>query len=504
MRGAAVDQRLQRAIRDRAHQLAQRRAERPQRRDRPLALGEVTRPHQQQAERRRAVVLGRQERQRRRAVGHRASSRARRARPARTRAGTAAPAAPARAASRSVRRARAARPGCRSYSNAVAMPKLPPPPRRPQNSSGSRLGVDAPSLAVGGDELDGAQVVDGEPVAAHQVPEAAAERQPADADVADGPAGGGEPVALRREVELGPQHAAGRPRDARRRVDGRRPSSATGRSSPRRRATAWPATECPPPRTVDGQVALAGEAQRALRRRRRPRSARSARAGGRSRRSRCAGPARSPLRRGAAARRGSASRRDSDVVIREVIGQSVASSMTNRSRTVPRPRNARCSRWISAVQGWAALLVRRARSVAATPAAASPREPRTPRPGCAARRPSSPGAAGSPCSAASAARRTRRGPPRRARRARRRSRRAPPPRVRPARPRRAVTTRRVRRAGAPGRRAVERDQRRTTGARSRACGSCSRASASAASRVRSASSRVARAARACARAGCGT
>ena len=62
------------------------------------------------------------------------------------------------------------------------MPKLPPPPRRPQNSSGSLLGVDAQPFAVGGDEVDGAQVVDGEPVPAHQVAEPAAERQPADAD----------------------------------------------------------------------------------------------------------------------------------------------------------------------------------------------------------------------------------------------------------------------------------------------------------------------------------
>ena len=55
------------------------------------------------------------------------------------------------------------------------MPKLPPPPRRPQNSSGLALGVDAQPFAVGGDEVDGAQVVHGQAVPAHQVPEAAAE-----------------------------------------------------------------------------------------------------------------------------------------------------------------------------------------------------------------------------------------------------------------------------------------------------------------------------------------
>ena len=84
------------------------------------------------------------------------------------------------------------------------MPKLPPPPRRPQNSSGSLLGVDVQPLALGGDQVDRAQVVDGQPVPAHQVAEAAAERQPADPDVADRPAGGGQPVPLGGEVQLRP------------------------------------------------------------------------------------------------------------------------------------------------------------------------------------------------------------------------------------------------------------------------------------------------------------
>ena len=160
--------------------------------------------------------------------------------------------APARAASRSGRRARAGRPGagrtrrrwrCRSCRRRRAGPR----------TARARARRRRAPLAVGGDEVDRAQVVDGQPVAAHQVAEAAAERQPADADVADRPAGGGEPVALGREVELGPQHAAGRARDARRRVDGDAPSSARGRSSAPSSQTPWPTTECPPPRTVTGR-----------------------------------------------------------------------------------------------------------------------------------------------------------------------------------------------------------------------------------------------------------
>ena len=73
--------------------------------------------------------------------------------------------------------------GCRSYSKVVATPKLPPPPRRPHNRSGSLAGVDVQPFAVGGDQLGRAQVVHGQPVPAHQVPEPAAQRDPADAGV---------------------------------------------------------------------------------------------------------------------------------------------------------------------------------------------------------------------------------------------------------------------------------------------------------------------------------
>jgi hypothetical protein len=83
---------------------------------------------------------------------------------------------------------------------------------------GLAVGGRAHPLAAGGDEVDGAQVVDGKAMAAHEVAEAAAEREPADPGVADHAAGGGEPGTLRGVVELAPQHAARRTRGARLRV----------------------------------------------------------------------------------------------------------------------------------------------------------------------------------------------------------------------------------------------------------------------------------------------
>ena len=63
------------------------------------------------------------------------------------------------------------------------MPKLPPPPRSAQNSSGSCVGVRADELAVGGDELDRGQAVGLQAVAAGEPAHAAAERVAGDADV---------------------------------------------------------------------------------------------------------------------------------------------------------------------------------------------------------------------------------------------------------------------------------------------------------------------------------
>ena len=63
-------------------------------------------------------------------------------------------------------------------------------------------------LAVGGDDLDRAQVVAGHAVAAHQPAETAAERQTGDAGRGDRAAGRRQPVRAGRLVEVGPGRAA--------------------------------------------------------------------------------------------------------------------------------------------------------------------------------------------------------------------------------------------------------------------------------------------------------
>ena len=151
-----------------------------------------------------------------------------------------------------------------------------------------------------------AQVVDGQAVLAHQVAEPAAERQPADAGVADRSRRSwpGRTAWVARSSS--PQSsAAGRARRARGRVDADRPSSATGRSSAPPSQHGVPGDGVAAAADRDEQLALAGEAHglddvvgaRAARDQRR--------VGGRSRRSRPGGPRRSPPRRAAAARRGS-------------------------------------------------------------------------------------------------------------------------------------------------------------------------------------------------------
>ena len=59
--------------------------------------------------------------------------------------------------------------------------------------------------ALGGDDLGGKQVVDGEPVFAHEEAQAAAEGEPGHAGVAHDPAGGGQAVGLRLVVDVAPQ-----------------------------------------------------------------------------------------------------------------------------------------------------------------------------------------------------------------------------------------------------------------------------------------------------------
>ncbi len=59
--------------------------------------------------------------------------------------------------------------------------------------------------ALGGDHLGGKQVVDAEPVLAHEEADATAEGEPGDAGVAHDAAGGGQTVGLRLVVDVAPQ-----------------------------------------------------------------------------------------------------------------------------------------------------------------------------------------------------------------------------------------------------------------------------------------------------------
>ena len=81
--------------------------------------------------------------------------------------------------------------------------------------AGRRLG-DAP---VGEDDLGGLERVDRQAVAAHEPAHAAAERQPADARVRDLAGRNGEPVLLRRGVDLAQERAAADADEGRRGVD---------------------------------------------------------------------------------------------------------------------------------------------------------------------------------------------------------------------------------------------------------------------------------------------
>ena len=73
--------------------------------------------------------------------------------------------------------------------------------------------------ALGGDHIRGEQVVDGEPVFAHEEADAAAEGEPGDAGVAHDAAGGGQTVGLRLVVDVAPQSTALHMRRAAGRVD---------------------------------------------------------------------------------------------------------------------------------------------------------------------------------------------------------------------------------------------------------------------------------------------
>ena len=92
---------------------------------------------------------------------------------------------------------------CSANRNEVT-PKLPPPPRSAKQI-GVFVGGRPDDAAVGGDHLGGQQLVDGEPVFAHEEADATAEGEPGDAGVAHDAAGGGQTVGLRLVVDVAPQ-----------------------------------------------------------------------------------------------------------------------------------------------------------------------------------------------------------------------------------------------------------------------------------------------------------
>ena len=101
--------------------------------------------------------------------------------------------------------------GWSRYFRRVTTPKLPPPPRSAQNSSGSVSCVHAAQPPVGGDDLRREQVVDGQPVLAHEEADAAGERDAADPDGARVAEAGREPVLARRDGVRAGGEARARP-----------------------------------------------------------------------------------------------------------------------------------------------------------------------------------------------------------------------------------------------------------------------------------------------------
>ncbi len=65
--------------------------------------------------------------------------------------------------------------GCRRNSKFVTTPKLPPPPRTPQNRSGFSLALACRSLSVGRDHIHRLEIVDRHAEAAGEAPETSAE-----------------------------------------------------------------------------------------------------------------------------------------------------------------------------------------------------------------------------------------------------------------------------------------------------------------------------------------
>ena len=145
---------------------------------------------------------------------------------------------------------------------------------------------------VGGDHVAGHEAVDGESEAAHEVADAAAQGQPADAGVGDDAAGHGQPERLGLVVDVAPEAAALCPGGASQRVQPHAGHRQTGRSRGRRRTgRAQPRRahrlESPPAAPAPGRTAPRP------RRRRHPCSGRCRRAAAGCPRSRSLGPSRS-------------------------------------------------------------------------------------------------------------------------------------------------------------------------------------------------------------------
>ena len=98
--------------------------------------------------------------------------------------------------------------GCSANRNELTTPKFPPPPRSAQNRSGCSSADARTMLPSAVTTSASSEVVDGEPVLAHEEADAAAEREPGDAGVADDAARGGQTVRLRLVVDVAPQGTA--------------------------------------------------------------------------------------------------------------------------------------------------------------------------------------------------------------------------------------------------------------------------------------------------------
>ena len=91
--------------------------------------------------------------------------------------------------------------GCSWNSNEVATPKLPPPPRSPQNRSWFCWLLAVRNLPSRGHQIDGAHVVAGQAEAPAETAEAAAQRESADAGVRHRAGRGRESVRQRLAIE---------------------------------------------------------------------------------------------------------------------------------------------------------------------------------------------------------------------------------------------------------------------------------------------------------------